>query len=117
MAGSATITSSTYGGITRHTVSWTSDASGDMDAGAFHANGLIRRVVTNPGAGPPTDNYDVVVNDEDGVDVMAAGLANRDTANSEQVISDPPVAVAGTIDPVVSNAGNATSGTIVFYIE
>jgi hypothetical protein len=41
---------------------------------------------TNPGAGvPPTDLYDVVINDPDGVDLAGGLLMNRSTANTELV--------------------------------
>jgi hypothetical protein len=46
----------------------------------------ITLVITNPGSPAPTDNYDIVINDSDGVDVMGGTLANRDTSNSEQAL-------------------------------
>lgn len=41
---------------------------------------------TNPGNGTaPTDNWDVVINDADGVDLAGGLLMNRDTATTELV--------------------------------
>ena len=48
--------------------------------------GYITRVVTNPGSPAPTDNWDVLLADGDGVDLTGANLLqNRDSANSEEV--------------------------------
>jgi hypothetical protein len=118
MAGTTTVAREDLGrGIEKITFSWLSDASGDADAGVAAVYGHIRRVVTNPGAAAPTDNYDIILNDADGVDVLAAGLGNRDTANSEQIFPDLGTAVAGDLTLVVSSAGNAKNGTVVLYVD
>ena len=96
---------------------WLSDAAGDASETLPIISGNIRRIVTNPGAAAPTDDYDVVVNDVDGVDVAADALADRDTANTEQVIPDPAIAVDGVLTVVVSNAGNAKGGDVVLYYD
>ena len=46
----------------------------------------ITEVRTNPGAGPPQDNYDIVLNDADGIDLMGGTLANRHTTTSQRAI-------------------------------
>lgn len=46
----------------------------------------IYEVITNPGATKPTDNYDIVLNDADGVDMMGGTLADRDETNSERAV-------------------------------
>jgi hypothetical protein len=103
--------------------SWTSDASGDVDAcTATTVYGYVILGVTNPGATAPTDDYDIVVNDSVGADVFGAVLANRDTANTEQQVPqinglNVPRYVAGTIEPIVSNAGNAKVGDIHVFIQ
>ena len=73
--------------------------------------------MTNPGATAPTDNYDIVVNDADSVDVAAGVLANRDTANSEQAYpaADTYHVFDGPLSLVVSAAGNAKQGTLTLY--
>jgi hypothetical protein len=73
--------------------------------------------VTNPGATAPTDNYDIVVNDADGVDVAAGVLANRDTANSEQAYEASATAHAfdGPLSLVVSAAGDSKQGVLTMY--
>ena len=44
----------------------------------------LYRAVTDPGATAPTDNYDIVVNDEWGFDHADGGLANRDASTTER---------------------------------
>ena len=46
----------------------------------------IYEVITNPGATKPTDNYDIVLNDADGADMMGGTLADRDETNSERAV-------------------------------
>lgn len=94
-------------------ISWTSDASGNASA-AVHLDGEVVRVVTKPTDGP-TDDYDVTILGEDGLDIMAGALANRDTTNAEAVVPSARVAHYGYVTVTVANAGNAKSGVIKIY--
>lgn len=120
MAQACTITESFRLGIRKITFSWTSDASGDVNgttgstASIEKVTGTIARLVTNPGATAPTDNYDIVLNDEDGADVLGGTGANRDTAVSESL--NPNVLVDNVLTLVVSNAGDSKVGTVVLYV-
>lgn len=106
---------------------WTSDASGVVSGTTVHVEGVIERVVFVPGAGgvQPTDAYDLLLNDADGVDVLAGKGANLSQTNKTQVCpfigdgttTNKPVAVAGTLELVAANAGNAKSGTVVLYVR
>jgi hypothetical protein len=121
MAGSVTITYSPASAFVKWVSwSWTSDASGDVSGTDTKSlDGQVVRWATNPGSTAPDDNYDIVVNDEDGIDLAGGGLVNRDTANSEQVIpggdADPGAAFNGVLSLVVSNAGNAKNGALKMY--
>ena len=119
MAGTVTVTEITVGSVKKITWSWTSDASGDADALTTTGySGEIILLTTDPGATAPTDNYDVVINDADGEDVLLGAGANRDTANTEHVQGTSLGAVAGsTLNCVVSNAGNAKDGEAHLYIR
>ena len=69
---------------------WTSIADGTATATTLNAyTGEIIRLVTIPSTGltVPTDNYDVVVNDEDITDVLMGAGANRSETATEQVLS------------------------------
>lgn len=116
-------------------IAWTSDDTDGTCAGTTaKISGELVKAVTDPGATAPTDDYDIVITDEEGVDVLAAcvaagRLANRDTANSEQAyffvenVDASPLAMG--VHPVVhdkltisiSNAGNSKVGQIILYVR
>ncbi len=108
--------------IRRIDIDWTSDASGDVnELQAFGINGRICTLITNPLAGP-TDNYDVQILDEFGIDVLQGLGADRDTTNSESVNivytgTDVHPAACGPCTLKVAAAGNAESGTVTLFIE
>lgn len=109
--------------ITKVTVPWTSDSSGDYTEDIVVPNGCVLRVVTDPEAdtAAPTDNYDLTILDEQGMDVCGGLGADRDTANSEQFVpviptTTFPFAVGGTLTVTIAAAGDSKSGTVVIYI-
>lgn len=80
--------------------------------------GRLLKLVTNPGAVQPTDNYDVTLEDQHGHDVLEGVGANRDTLNTEEV----PIVYSGTgTHPCVDDsdtltlkiAGNAVNSAVV----
>jgi hypothetical protein len=88
--------------------------------------GEILRITTNPGATAPSDDYDITILDEDGVDVALATLGNRDTANTETVYpsvtttgtkTDVLMSVAGRITLTIANAGNSKTGRVTIYLR
>ena len=108
-------------------LAWTSTAGGAVTCETSRIDGYVTYIVTNPGATAPTDDYDIVLSDSDGIDISDGLLANRDTANTEQVI--PVVydtgatdvfgsrAIFGPLTIAITNAGNALSGTLKIYFE
>ncbi len=132
MAGSSmTFTYDDLGGIRKIIADWVSDDStGAVSGTTKKITGTLIKGVTDPGATAPTDNYDINITDEEGVDVLAAcqsTLANRDTANSEQayflVLDAAGTPLAQSVHPVVcdvltiavTNAGNSKTGQLVLY--
>ena len=104
----------------KHEVSWEADdttaAIADVvipDNSLFQ--GLyLRRVITDPGTPAPTNLYDIVLNDEYGLDLAGGGLANRAAAASEAVdLTDVPAASAITA-VFTNNLVNSAQGKIVF---
>lgn len=99
-----------------------SDATGatikDQIAGKY-----VVMAVTAPDATDyPDDNYDIVVTDENGADLMGGVLLNRDSANTEQATPYigalyGPRPIAGAITLTVTNAGSGKSGTTVLYLK
>lgn len=120
MAGTVTITEKKFGTIKKVTFAWTSDAAGAADGVTTEVyDGKLVGQTTIPSAGvAPTDNYDIVVNDADGHDVLLGAGANRDTANTEHVAEASLGAVAPSkLTLAVTNAGNAKAGTLILYIR
>ncbi len=121
MAGTVTVAERTHTSVKKITWAWTSTAGGAADlitTGAY--DGKIERLVTVPAAAgsAPTDDYDITVTDGDSVDVLHGAGANRDTANTEQVLASSLGIVAGDkLTLNVTNAGNAKSGTVHLYLR
>jgi len=120
MAGSVTITYVTFDTVKYVQWAWTSDASGDVSGtDTATISGAVLRWATNPGSTAPDANYDIVVNDDDGIDIAAGGLVNRHTSSSEQLLTGGDAkdgaAFMGKLSLVVSNAGNAKEGVLRMY--
>ena len=120
-AGTVTVSEETFGAIKKIAFTWTSDGSGNADGTTTAAfNGTIERLVTVPAAAgsAPTDNYDITIADQDGTDVLMGGGANRDTANTEQVLASSLGVVANdTLTIHVTNAGSAKGGVVYLYVR
>lgn len=111
----------------------TDDTTGSVEGTTEKISGELIKIVTDPGSAAPTDNWDVVLTDEEGVDlsvhlsdVAIAALIARDTATTEETYL-PLEDEAGTarigLWPVicdkltitVNNAGNSKTGQIILY--
>lgn len=100
-------------------VVWESDSAGSASGTTVESyTGLIYRFVTVPSStSAPDDNYDVVVTDKNGVDVLMGAGANRDTANTEFVTQyDLGAVVDSQLTFTISNAGDTNAGTIYLYV-
>lgn len=121
MAGATmTIEEATWkSGVKRIKASWLSDDATGAVSGTteYKYTGQLVRLVTDPGATAPDDNYDLVVNDSDSVDTLMGGGLNRDTANTEQVLGTSlGVVFDSKLTFAITNAGNAKNGTVYLYI-
>lgn len=92
MAGSSTVWSvdsfKDRGTFRIYRITWTADdADGSVPAAitASDVYGFVELVITNPGAVAPTANYDIVITDEEGCDVLGGEGADRSATVSEQV--------------------------------
>lgn len=130
MAGSSmTFTYDDSGHIRKVIADWTSDsATGAVSGTTKKIVGTLIKGVTDPGATAPTDDYDIVITDSEGVNVLGNckdNLADRDTANTEEVyflVSNlAAVDSGGNLHPVVcdpltiavTNAGNSKVGQLI----
>jgi hypothetical protein len=127
-----------HGGIKKVLIDWTSDDStGAVSGTTRKIVGTLVKGVTDPGSTAPTDNYDINITDEEGLDVLlpcrTAGnlgdLMNRDTSNTEQVhflvLTNDASPLGTSVHPVVcdkltvavTNAGNSKTGQLILYYK
>lgn len=120
MAMSVTISEITYSRVKKIIFTWVSAADGSFSGTTTKPyDGRVVGLTTIPAGGgsAPTDNYDFVITDADGHDVLLGAGANRDTANTEQVTEASLSAVAGSPLTITgSNAGSTKGGVVILWI-
>lgn len=104
--------------VFRYKVDWVSavDGSATGDLGNVY-NGVLYNAVFVPSTTDvPTDQYDVTITDDFGLDILATGGANRSATNKERVT---PTAIQyhGNLTLNVTNAGNTKAGSIYLYVR
>ena len=112
-------------GLQRWTIAWTSNGDGNATITTTEITGTIERITFLPSAvsgDVPSDNYDVTLLDDDGVDVLRAKGANlSDTTVLDVSVTDEtavlPFPTAGPLDLSVSAAGDTNSGTIRLFVR
>ena len=91
--------------------------TGSVTTGKY--TGQVVRLITNPDAAgdAPTDDYDVQVLDADSTDVLMGAGADRDTANTEQVLaSSLGYVYDSALTLEITNAGDAKKGLVILYV-
>lgn len=115
--------------INKVSTAWTCSSGGVVSGETgISINGQIQRIITVPNASTalrPSDNYDITLLDENGLDVAQGLLANRDQTNAEVVVPlvgedtstsvriSQLVGVQGPLDLTIANAGDEKQGTII----
>lgn len=114
-----TVAEGIHGEVKKITFTWTSAADGTASGTTTYAyDGKVELLTTDPGATAPTDDYDVTLTDEAGVDVLAGAGLNRDTANTEQAVASVLGVVASSkLTLNISNAGNAKQGVTYVFVR
>ena len=117
-----TVADPTTDGVQLYTWVMTSAADGTCSCTATRADGFIVRAVTDPSATAPTADYDIVINDSHGIDVMAGELGNRHTSISEQVVPilnsvNLELHVSGTLTVEATNMGSGKISTLIAHIK
>ena len=121
---SYTRTTETFGEESRKSkfvVSWTSATGGAGTLSIPDMNGWLIKIVTDPGATAPTDDYDITLVDENSADALQSLGLNRDTANTESTYmfvsgAPTPIYLSGTHTFTLANAGDEKVGTCTFYM-
>ena len=118
MAGTVTVTESSFAGVSKIRWAWTSTAGGAADKVTVSAYyGEVLALVTIPdGTAVPTNLYDLTVTDAEGYDVLQAVGADRSSSATETANPTKKTAGFGTLTLNVTNAGNAKSGVAILYI-
>jgi 6,7-dimethyl-8-ribityllumazine synthase len=122
-AGTMTITETTHGTIKKIKAEWVSGTDAEVGTASGTTtnpfDGRIIGATTVPdGVAVPTDNYDITVADNDGVDIALGALIDRDTANTEYVAEASMAGVAHSLLTIsVAAAGISKEGTIYLYIR
>ncbi len=129
MAGTVVETFSQNGPMAVVTLTLTGDASdGTIPDTALTTkmSGRLVCIVTNPGTPAPTSNYDLVLNDADGIDMLKGAGANRHASNSEaspiEISANNragvPVAAEDTLTLVVTNQSVAAASIVIkLYVD
>jgi hypothetical protein len=132
MAGTVTLGGTSAGGarpaVNKYVLSWTSDSSGNATYTTPIIRGKLLGVEFVPsGSVAPTDQYDVTLNDEGGVDVLKSQGANLSNSAASYIVplayatdgttvTAVPRMLADALSLSVSNAGNAKAGQVVLYV-
>ncbi len=100
---------------------WLSATGGAVTSAAsgFFMGKIVRAILASDSGGTaPTNLYDVVIEDDDGLDVLAGAGANV-TAAATVHVTDPTKVLylrSGTLTLKVTNAGDAKGGVVTLYI-
>lgn len=120
MAGTVVNTEITHRPMKLAKFAWTSSAGGAADATTSAVfTGKIEGLTTVPdGVAAPTADYDVVVNNADGVDVLMGGGIDRHTSNTEHVLGTSlGCVVESTLTLAVTNAGDTKEGVVYVWVR
>lgn len=124
MAGTITLTShKSFGSVRRLLIDWVADAA-DASVPSLVLpviEGELLALETNPGATAPTANYDIALNDAEGVDRLHGAGANRHTTTAELAAIvfagtalHPPVSVDEALTlAVTGNLVNSATGRVI----
>lgn len=122
MAMSVTITEQApaVGPIKLVKLVWVSAADGTASGTTTNSyNGAIKALVTVPAGGgsAPTDNYDIVVNDENSLDALAGTGANRSTSATQYVVASLGYVSNSKLTLGIAAAGDTKGGTIYLFVD
>lgn len=124
MAETCVCTEEIHGTVKKIAWDWLSAADGSVGSVTGRVttntyNGAVLRAVFVPDAAAtqPSDNYDVVINDADGYDILAGQGANKSNAAAVTVVASMGAVANDTLTLGVTNAGDSKGGIVYLYIR
>ena len=114
--------------ITEETQSWIkkvkfaiTSATGGTATGTTTESytGEVKRLVVIPGTttAQPTNAFDVVVNDEDGYDILAGKGADKSNAAATTIVASMGCVANDRITVSASNMGDVKQATVIVYLK
>ena len=126
MAGSIVVTPTEIGaGVTKYSVAWTADGSGNVNTTAFGIRrGHVQGVKFIAGTPTPTTGYAASLLDADGADVLAGcgtAVAVPGAKWQAPIIGNATLAAlcfceVGNVIPTISGAGVAAQGVMNIFV-
>ena len=118
----ATFTETVHGSMKQIKCEWTADSTAEISVQTTNVyDGKVELLVTVPGTPAPDPNWDLTVEDENGLDVLNGSGANRSATATQYVQSSSLGAVAQ--DKLTFNIGNVdvglpySQGVVYLYIR
>lgn len=131
MAGTVDISYQEFRSVKRVIFDWLADASGDVSGTESKVvNGVLLKAVFIPDSGDlaPDASYDVILEDDNGLDVLSGQGADLSALTATSVIPGVPLDDGTTtsvgpqtlddkLELQVSNAGTANAGQLILYMR
>jgi len=110
------------GGVTKHTIAWVADASGDVSGETLAiSRGRIVQMRLCPAVGgtQPDQGYDVMLHSSQDVDLLERNGEDLDETETRLLVFDPAYYhdTVAALDLIVANAGNANGGTVDLWVQ
>jgi len=130
--GSIDITYEEIKTIKKVILDWTSSSDTGAVSGVLTKPlaGIIDRVTFVPDSGDtqPSNQYDVTLEDEEGIDVLGGQGADLSNAAASSTVGGVPLkdgtttttvpfAISGTLELKVAAAGNSNGGQVILYLR
>lgn len=118
-AGPVLVTEEDDSGMVKLTFDWTTPAGTGVysDTTIYHYTGKVIKAYIVPSTiSAPTDDYDVRLLDEGGIDILDGFGVDSGTATVE-VLSNVGAVLEDTLTISVTNAGTSTAGVVYVYLE
>lgn len=109
------------GGLAKIKATWLSDTAGAATGTTtypYNAYPIRVSFVPDGGGTAPTDAYDIVVTDSDGIDILNGNGANlSSTVTATKTPNDGIAPFTGKLTVTVANAGEANGGNVYLYLQ